>query len=37
LPDELRRPFIDAVLEWTGVPLTLEYVRLNMTSRKPSA
>jgi trans-aconitate 2-methyltransferase len=37
LPEQLRRPFIDAVLERTGVPLTLEYVRLNVTSRKPSA
>jgi trans-aconitate 2-methyltransferase len=37
LPDGLRGPFIDTVLERTGVPLTLEYVRLNMTSRKPSA
>jgi trans-aconitate 2-methyltransferase len=37
LPAQLRGPFVDAVLERTGVPLTLEYVRLNMTSRKPSA
>jgi trans-aconitate 2-methyltransferase len=35
LPDELRRPFVDRVLERTGVPLTLEYVRLNMLARRP--
>lgn len=35
LPAELREPFLDAVLERAGAPLTLEYVRLNMTARKP--
>jgi trans-aconitate 2-methyltransferase len=34
LPEELREPYIDAVLEQTGVPLTLDYVRLNMVARK---
>lgn len=35
LPDELRDPFVDRVLELTGDPLVLEYVRLNMTARRP--
>ena len=30
LPDELREQFIDRVLAQTGVPVVLEYVRLNM-------
>jgi trans-aconitate 2-methyltransferase len=34
LPDELREPFIDRVLERAGSPLVLEYVRLNMTARR---
>ena len=34
LPEELRGPFVEAVLERTGEPLVLEYVRLNMTARK---
>lgn len=34
LPEELRAPFIDRVLERSGIPLTLEYVRLNMTARR---
>ena len=33
LPDELRRPFAEAVLEETETPLTLHYVRLNIESR----
>jgi trans-aconitate 2-methyltransferase len=32
LPDQLRGPFVDAVLQTAGVPVTLEYVRLNMTA-----
>jgi trans-aconitate 2-methyltransferase len=32
IPDGLREPFIDRVLARTGTPLTLEYVRLNMTA-----
>jgi trans-aconitate 2-methyltransferase len=32
LPQELREPFIEAVLERTGEPLVLDYVRLNMTA-----
>jgi trans-aconitate 2-methyltransferase len=32
LPEELRTPFIDRVLERAGDPLVLGYVRLNMTA-----
>jgi trans-aconitate 2-methyltransferase len=35
LPPELRGPFVDEVLGRAGDPLVLEYVRLNMTARKP--
>lgn len=35
LPQSLRGRFADAVLAAAGSPLTLEYVRLNMTARKP--
>ncbi len=35
LPDELRDRFIDQVLSRAGTPFVLEYVRLNMTARKP--
>ena len=35
LPDDLRGPFVDRVLERAGDPLVLEYVRLNMTARRP--
>ena len=34
LPDQLRRQFVDRVLERAGEPLVLEYVRLNMTARR---
>lgn len=34
LPDGLRGPFIDRVLARAGVPLVLEYVRLNMVGRR---
>jgi trans-aconitate 2-methyltransferase len=30
LPEDLRRPFIEAVLEQAGEPLVLDYVRLNI-------
>jgi trans-aconitate 2-methyltransferase len=30
LPEQLRRPFAEAVLELSGEPLTLDYVRLNI-------
>jgi hypothetical protein len=36
LPEELRDPFVDAVLERGGHPLVLDYVRLNMTARRPA-
>ncbi|HLY35262.1 MAG TPA: methyltransferase domain-containing protein [Candidatus Limnocylindria bacterium] len=35
LPEELRAPFIDAVLERAGDPLGLDYVRLNGTASRP--
>jgi trans-aconitate 2-methyltransferase len=35
LPEELRDPFVDRVLARAGDPLVLEYVRLNMTARRP--
>ncbi len=35
LPDDLRGPFVDRVLARAGDPLVLEYVRLNMTARRP--
>jgi trans-aconitate 2-methyltransferase len=34
LPEPLKRPFLDRVLASVGQPLTLEYVRLNMTASK---
>lgn len=36
LPDVLREPFVDRVLEHCGHPLVLDYVRLNMTALRPS-
>ena len=37
LPDELRDPFVDRVLERSGMPFVLDYVRLNMTARRAEA
>lgn len=34
LPEEMRRPFTEAVLEEAGQPLTLDYVRLNIEARR---
>jgi trans-aconitate 2-methyltransferase len=34
LPEDLRKPFVDAVLERAGSPLVLHYVRLNLTARR---
>ena len=34
LPKQLRAAFVDRVLERSGDPLVLEYVRLNMTARR---
>jgi trans-aconitate 2-methyltransferase len=33
LPEDRRRPFAEAVLELSGKPLTLDYVRLNIEAR----
>lgn len=33
LPEELRRPFAEAILEQSTEPLTLDYVRLNIEAR----
>jgi trans-aconitate 2-methyltransferase len=33
LPEELRRPFAEAILERSPQPLTLDYVRLNIEAR----
>jgi hypothetical protein len=37
LPPEKRQPFAEAVLEQHEVPLTLDYVRLNIEARVPDA
>jgi trans-aconitate 2-methyltransferase len=34
LPEELSDPFVDRVVERSGDPLVLQYVRLNMTARR---
>jgi trans-aconitate 2-methyltransferase len=36
LPDELKGQFVDRVLERSGEPFVLDYVRLNMTGRRPA-
>jgi trans-aconitate 2-methyltransferase len=35
LPEDLRRPFAEAVLELEDDPLVLDYVRLNIEARRP--
>lgn len=35
LPAQLREPFVDRVLERADDPLVLDYVRLNMSARRP--
>jgi len=35
LPAQLRGPFVDRVMERIGAPVVLDYVRLNMTARRP--
>jgi trans-aconitate 2-methyltransferase len=35
LPEELRAAYVDAVLEVIPRPLTLDYVRLNISARRP--
>ena len=37
LPEELRQPFAEAVLDLSAKPLTLDYVRLNIEARVASA
>jgi trans-aconitate 2-methyltransferase len=37
LPEDLRDPYIADVLAATGQPLQLDYVRLNIDARRPSA
>jgi trans-aconitate 2-methyltransferase len=36
LPEDLRDPFLDTVAGRYGHPTTLEYVRLNITARRPA-
>jgi trans-aconitate 2-methyltransferase len=36
LPEELRDPYLDAVLEYIPRPLTLDYMRLNISARRPA-
>jgi hypothetical protein len=33
LPEELRQPFAEAILERSPQPLTLDYVRLNIEAK----
>jgi trans-aconitate 2-methyltransferase len=35
LPEELHRPFVEAVMEEMGEPLEIDYVRLNIDARRP--
>jgi len=35
LPENLHDPYLDAVLEYIPRPLTLDYVRLNISARRP--
>jgi len=35
LPEELRPQLVERVLERTGKPLTLDYIRLNIDARRP--
>jgi hypothetical protein len=36
LPDDVRKPFAEAVLELSPDPLVLNYVRLNIDARRPA-
>jgi trans-aconitate 2-methyltransferase len=36
LPDELRDPFVESVVEEMEKPVTLDYVRLNIQARRPA-
>jgi trans-aconitate 2-methyltransferase len=35
LPEHLHEPYLDAVLEYLPRPLSLDYVRLNLSARRP--
>jgi trans-aconitate 2-methyltransferase len=35
LPEELREPYVRDVVEGCGSPIELDYVRLNISARKP--
>ncbi len=35
LPDDLRNPYLDAILEYIPRPLTLDYMRLNISAKRP--
>jgi trans-aconitate 2-methyltransferase len=35
LPEDLREPFVQAVMERTGDPAALDYMRLNISARRP--
>lgn len=37
LPEELRSPFVSAVIDRLGDPLTIDYVRLNLRARRATA
>jgi trans-aconitate 2-methyltransferase len=37
LPEHLRKPYLDAVLEYIPRPLTLDYMRLNISARRRAA
>jgi trans-aconitate 2-methyltransferase len=37
LPEDLHEPYLDAVLEYAPRPLTLDYMRLNISARRPAA
>ncbi|HZK16215.1 MAG TPA: hypothetical protein VFC52_06475 [Solirubrobacterales bacterium] len=37
LPEDLRKPFAEAVLEASPEPFTLDYVRLNIEARVPAS
>jgi trans-aconitate 2-methyltransferase len=37
LPEELRKPYLDAILEYIPRPLTLDYMRLNISAKRPGS
>ena len=36
LPEQLRERFVDTVMDRLDRPVVLDYVRLNMTARRPA-